>query len=113
METNDYIRSCPIARELRPRGVNKRAMASKDRERREVTIGTQTVSVVEGMIVDSWVESSPPVEAGVRVDLQLAPRGHPEVPVIGEADASVISDRLWLEDLSENLCHGSPVRALG
>ena len=45
--------------------------------------------------------------------LQVAPRGHPKDLVIVEADVSLVSDRLWLEDLGENLCHGSPVVAIG
>jgi hypothetical protein len=68
---------------------------------------------VAGVIVDSWVESAPPTKAGARLVLQVAPSGRPGVLVIVEAETSLISDRLWLEDLSENLCHGSPVLALG
>jgi hypothetical protein len=33
--------------------------------------------------------------------------------VIVEAESSLVPDRFWLEDLSENLCHGSPVLAVG
>ena len=33
--------------------------------------------------------------------------------VIVEAEASLVPDRGWLEDLGENLCHGSPVYAIG
>jgi hypothetical protein len=33
--------------------------------------------------------------------------------VIVEAEPSLVPDRFWLEDLSENLCHGSPVLAVG
>ena len=39
--------------------------------------------------------------------------GTPKDLVIVEADVSLVSDQLWLEDLSENLCHGSPVLAIG
>jgi hypothetical protein len=65
------------------------------------------------VIVDSWVESAPPAVAGDRLILQVAPHGHPDVLEIVEAEASLVSDRSWLEDLSENLCHGSPVLAFG
>ena len=30
-----------------------------------------------------------------------------------EAEASLVGDPGWLEDLGENLCHGSPVLAIG
>lgn len=33
--------------------------------------------------------------------------------MIVEAEPSLVPDRFWLEDLSENLCHGSPVQAIG
>ena len=33
--------------------------------------------------------------------------------MIVEAEASLVPDRGWLEDLGENLCHGSPVAAVG
>jgi hypothetical protein len=33
--------------------------------------------------------------------------------VIVDAEVSLVSDRVWLEDLGENLCHGSPVLAIG
>jgi hypothetical protein len=33
--------------------------------------------------------------------------------MIVEAEASLVTDRRWLEDLGENLCHGSPVAAVG
>ena len=33
--------------------------------------------------------------------------------LIVEAEASLVSDRGWLQDLGENLCHGSPVAAVG
>jgi len=32
---------------------------------------------------------------------------------IVEASPSLVSDRSWLEDLGENLCHGSLVDAVG
>ena len=69
--------------------------------------------VVTGAIVDSWVESADSAVTGGRLVLQVAPRGRPKDLVIVEAEASLVPDRFWLEDLSENLCHGSPVYAIG
>jgi hypothetical protein len=69
--------------------------------------------VITGAIVDSWVESAPTAAAGPRVVLQVAPRGRPTDLVIVEAEPSLVPDQYWLEDLSENLCHGSPVQAFG
>ncbi len=43
----------------------------------------------------------------------VAPKGRPRDMVIVEAEASLVPDRGWLEDLGENLCHGSPVYAIG
>ena len=69
--------------------------------------------VVTGAIIDSWVE--PPGMAGdaSRLVLQVAPKGRPKDLMIVEAEASLVPDRNWLEDLGENLCHGSPVAAVG
>jgi hypothetical protein len=58
--------------------------------------------VIVGAIVDSWLELAPETLDGLRKDL-----------VIVEAEPSLVPDRFWLEDLSENLCHGSRVRAIG
>jgi hypothetical protein len=69
--------------------------------------------VVTGAIVDSWVESANAASDGARLVLQVAPRERPKDLVIVEAEPSLVPDRYWLEDLSENLCHGSPVRAVG
>ncbi len=69
--------------------------------------------VVTGAIVDSWVESAPTPASEDRLVLQVAPQGRPKDLVIVEAEASLVPDRYWLEDLSENLCHGSPVLAVG
>jgi hypothetical protein len=69
--------------------------------------------IVTGAIVDSWVESAQTTSNGTRVVLQVAPRGRPKDLVIVEAEPSLVPDRFWLEDLSENLCHGSPVQAIG
>ena len=88
-------------------------MIDDDRENRDEIFATESESFVAGAIVDSWVESAPSTDAGVRLVLQIAPRVHPELLAIVEADASLVSDRLWLEDLSENLCHGALVVAIG
>jgi hypothetical protein len=69
--------------------------------------------VVKGAIVDSWVESIGGTTDSPRLVLQIAPRGCPKDLVIVEAEASLVPDRGWLEDLGENLCHGSPVLAVG
>jgi len=69
--------------------------------------------VVTGAIVDSWVESAGAATDGARLVLQVAPRGRPKDLVIVEAEPSLVPDQFWLEDLSENLCHGSPVLAIG
>ena len=72
-----------------------------------------TEIVVTGAIVDSWVESSGPSGDGSRLVLQVAPKGRPKDLMIVEAEASLIPDRGWLQDLGENLCHGSPIAAVG
>jgi hypothetical protein len=73
----------------------------------------ETEMVVTGAIVDSWMEPAQPMSSATRLVLQVAPRGRPKDLVIVEAEPSLIPDRFWLEDLSENLCHGSPVLAVG
>lgn len=69
--------------------------------------------MVRGAIVDSWVEPAGPPSTGSRIVLQVAPRGRPGDLLIVEAETSLVPDRGWLEDLRENLCHGSPVAAVG
>jgi hypothetical protein len=69
--------------------------------------------VVTGAIVDSWVEPSGHFGLGSRLVLQVAPKGRPTDLMIVEAEASLVPDEGWLEDLGENLCHGSPVAAVG
>jgi len=69
--------------------------------------------VVTGAIVDSWVEPSGVREYPTRLVLQVAPKGRPRDLMIVEAEASLVPDRGWLQDLGENLCHGSPVAAVG
>ncbi|AMV40624.1 hypothetical protein [Planctomyces sp. SH-PL62] len=68
---------------------------------------------VSGAIIDSWVETGGVDDDSARVVLQVAPQGRPRELVIVEAEASLLPDDGWLEDLSENSCHGSPVRATG
>jgi hypothetical protein len=67
--------------------------------------------VVDGAIVDSWVESRSTGDES-RLVLQVAPRGRPKDLMIVEAEASLVPDHGWLEDLRSNLCHGSPVAAV-
>ncbi len=69
--------------------------------------------VISGAIIDSWVEPSGATQDSSRLVLQVAPKGRPRDLVIVEAQASLVPDRGWLEDLGENLCHGSPVMAIG
>ena len=69
--------------------------------------------VVTGAIIDSWVEPSGAVRNPSRLVLQVAPKGRPKDLMIVEAEASLVPDRDWLEDLGENLCHGSPVAIVG
>jgi hypothetical protein len=73
----------------------------------------QTELRVTGSIVDSWVEPSGPVDRASRLVLQVAPKGRPGDLMIVEAATSLVPDDGWLEDLGENLCHGSPVAAVG
>lgn len=79
----------------------------------EEGLGMEPEVMVSGAIVDSWVESSGERDDGSRLVLQVAPKGRPRDLVIVEAEASLVPDRGWLEDLGENLCHGSPVLAIG
>jgi len=72
-----------------------------------------TEIVVTGAIIDSWVERAGTSSDSSRLVLQVAPRGRPKDLMIVEASASLVPDRGWLEDLGENLCHGSPVAAVG
>ena len=72
-----------------------------------------TEIVVTGAIVDSWVEPPGTARDGSRLVLQVAPQGRPKDLMIVEAEASLVPDSGWLEDLGENLCHGSPVAAVG
>jgi hypothetical protein len=69
--------------------------------------------MVTGAIIDSWVEPASATGGNPRLVLQVAPKGHPADLMIVEAEASLVPDRYWLEDLGENLCHGSPVAAVG
>lgn len=69
--------------------------------------------VVTGAIIDSWVEPPGTASSASRLVLQVAPQGRPQDLMIVEAEASLVPDRTWLQDLGENLCHGSPVAAVG
>src|SRR5271157_4239132 len=89
------------------------SLVGVNREAPEECVGTEPDRFVAGAIVDSWVESARSGDAGALLILQVAPRGHPKDLVIVEAEGSLVPDQLWLEDLSENLCHGSPVLAIG
>jgi hypothetical protein len=68
---------------------------------------------VTGAIVDSWVERAGVSRSRSQLVLQVAPAGHPKDLLIVEAEPSLVGDGGWLEDLRENLCHGSPVAAFG
>jgi len=89
------------------------SLVGANREAPEERIGTESECFDAGTIVDSWVESARTADACDCLVLQVAPRGRPKDVFILEAPVSLVSDRLWLEDLSENLCHGSPVLAPG
>ena len=70
-------------------------------------------TIIHGAIVDSWVEWAGPTRRESRLVLQVATPERPGDLMIVEASASLVPDRGWLEDLGENLCHGSPVAAEG
>jgi hypothetical protein len=70
-------------------------------------------TVVKGAIIDSWLEPASGERDVSKLVLQVAPQGHPNDLLIVEASASVVPDSGWLQDLQENLCHGSPVAAVG
>jgi hypothetical protein len=69
--------------------------------------------IVTGAIVDSWVEPPGTGRDGPRLVLQVTPQGRPKDLMIVEAAASLVPDGGWLQDLGENMCHGSPVAAVG
>lgn len=68
---------------------------------------------LNGAIVDSWVEPADRGGGGIRLVLQVAPKGRPRDLMIVEAESSLVPDDGWLEDLGENACHGSLVAAAG
>jgi len=70
-------------------------------------------AIIDGAIVDSWVEPAGSFGVNSRLVLQIAPKGRPRDLMIVEAEASLVPDRGWLQDLGENMCHGSPVAAVG
>lgn len=69
--------------------------------------------MLKGSIIDSWVERWGIPRREPRLVLQVAPRGRPADLMIVEASADLVPDTDWLEDLGSNLCHGSPVAAVG
>lgn len=73
----------------------------------------ESLGSIKGSIIDSWVEPAGALRDASRLVLQIAPRGRPSDLLIVEAEASLVPDEAWLEDLGENLCHGSPVSAEG
>ena len=76
-------------------------------------MGMDTELSVSGAIVDSWIEPSGIIGDESRVVLQVAPWGRPGALLIVEASTTLVPDLGWREDLSANLCHGSPVAAIG
>jgi hypothetical protein len=69
---------------------------------------------VIGQIVDSWAEPSGPPARSERLVLQVRPRGsRPGDILMLEVPRSLLPDAGWLQDLGENMCHGSPVAAVG
>jgi len=70
-------------------------------------------TIVTGAIVDSWVEPAGRFEENSRLVLQVVPSDRPKDLWIVEAEASLVNDLGWLMDLGENMCHGSPVKAVG
>jgi hypothetical protein len=79
----------------------------------EEYVGTESEFFVAGSIVDSWVESARAADVSALLILQVAPQGHHNDLIIVEAEVSLVPDRFWLEDLSENLCNGSLVVVIG
>src|SRR4051794_23993826 len=73
----------------------------------------ESVMVLRGAIVDSWTEPPGATDDRSRLVLQVAPQGRPGDLMIVEAAAALVPDRGWLQDLGENMCHGSPVSAVG
>ncbi len=69
--------------------------------------------VVRGAIVDSWVEPARGGRRDSKVVLQVRPWGRPRDLWIIEASTTLLPDAGWMEDLGSNLCHGSPVEAVG
>jgi hypothetical protein len=73
----------------------------------------ESEQIVQGSIIDSWVERTGTHRHSPRLVLQVAPRGRPRELLIVEAEASLLADAGWLEDLGANLCHGNLVAASG
>lgn len=66
-----------------------------------------TLELLRGSIVDSWLERQGSV---LVVQMSPTPAGR-EIWLV-EAPARLVDHR-WLQDLAENLCHGSPIAAYG
>ena len=107
----DCYDGCERSMRSRQRAMGSNKAKSDDR----IAEGARMESemVVSGAIVDSWLEPTQAQSDTTRLVLQVAPRGRPKDLVIVEAEPSLVPDGSWLEDLSENLCHGSPVLAVG
>jgi hypothetical protein len=86
---------------------------AKGRFRSEEGGAMNAEATITGAIIDSWVEPAAAPDGPSRLVLQVAPLGRPRDLLIVEAEASLVGDRGWLADLGENLCHGSPVAAVG
>jgi len=72
----------------------------------------EPVVVVQGSLVDSWLEPAGSCDWNSQVVLQITPRRrardpvrHPDLMIL-EAPASMVPDRGWLTDLAENMCNG-------
>ncbi len=79
----------------------------------EDRFGTEPGRFVAGAIVDSWIEPARAPAAGACLVLQVAPRRQPDRLIVIETDTTLVPDPCWLDELGENLCHGSPVMAIG
>ena len=73
------------------------SIGSEDREWREEIMATEKRPSALGVIVHSWAEAEPSADTGIRVVSQVVTRVPPEALVIVETEASLVSDRLWME----------------
>lgn len=93
--------------------VHSKIVMGRPKSGREASGVMDSEMMVRGAIVDSWVEPSHSQSDPSRLVLQIAPTGRPRELLIVEAEANLVSDRCWLADLGENLCHGSLIAAVG